>query len=281
MHYNLHAITTNETLNKILLYILLLCSPLYVTAQETEDTLVEPYVTADSIEYAEDDAVQEFDTIAERKAPAKVYAAPVYADRSFKPGFRDKYKDDDFKYIEQQPEKSLWERFMDWLFGSSRNKSRSNIDLEWLGPVIKVIAFAVIGFVIYLIVRIILNKEGIWIFGRSRGRIGSEPEDEVINIHEANFKELIEETKAAGNYRLALRYYFLWVLKSLSYREMIRWDRDKTNNDYLYEIKDNALRKDFEYLSYVYDHSWYGDFPIDERAFAKAERSFKKTLNSL
>jgi hypothetical protein len=281
MHYNLHANTTNETLNKILLYILLLCSPLYVTAQETEDTLVEPYVTADSIEYAADDAAQEFDTIAEREAPAKVYAPPVYVNRSFKLGFSDKYKDDDFKYIEQQPEKSLWERFMDWLFGSSRSKSRSNINLEWLGPVIKIIAFAVIGFVIYLIVRIILNKEGIWIFGRSRGRIGSEPEDEVINIHEANFKELIEETKAAGNYRLALRYYFLWVLKSLSYREMIRWDRDKTNNDYLYEIKDNALRKDFEYLSYVYDHSWYGDFPIDERAFAKAERSFKKTLNSL
>ena len=219
------------------------------------------------------------DTLAQSKAPEANYVAPVYANRSFKPDFQKKYNDEDFVYKEQEATKSLWQRFLDWLFGGSKKKS--NVNLDWLGPILKVAAFGIIGFVVYLIVRLILNKQGMWIFGRSRGKISYEGEEEAVNIHETDFKQLIEETKAAGNYRLALRYYYLWVLKMLSYREIIGWDRDKTNNDYLYEIKDTTLRRDFEYLSYVYEHSWYGDFPIDERAFAKAERSFKKTLNTL
>jgi len=264
--------TNNHTLNKFILYILLLCGPLCAFAQIDEDTLADARAMYDG--------TVAIDTLAQPKTPAATYAAPVYGKRSFEPGFQKKYKDEDFVYKEQEAKKSLWQRFLEWIFGGSKKKS--NVNLDWLGPILKVAAFAIIGFVVYLIVRLILNKQGMWIFGRSRVKIGTDAEDDIAaNIHETDFKQLIEETKATGNYRLALRYYYLWVLKLLSYREIIGWDRDKTNSDYLYEIKDAGLRRDFEYLSYVYDHSWYGDFPIDERAFAKAERSFKKTLNTL
>ena len=261
-------------MNKFILYILLLCGSLCAFAQSDEDTLADTRAMSDST------VAIAIDTLAQPKTPAVIYEAPVYGKRSFAPGFQKKYDDEDFVYKEQEATKSLWQRFLEWLFGGSKKKS--NVNLAWLGPVFKVAAFVIIGFVVYLIARLILNKQGMWIFGRSRGTIGSDNDEHVaVNIHETDFKQLIEETKAAGNYRLALRYYYLWVLKMLSYREIIGWDRDKTNNDYLYEIKDTTLRRDFEYLSYVYDHSWYGDFPIDERAFAKAERSFKKTLNTL
>ena len=243
---------------------------MYCIAQVMEDTLIDPPAVAEAVP----------DTVTQGEAQTETYSEPVYVNRKFKPGFQKKYTDEDFIYKEPEAKKSLWQRFLDWLFGGSKKKS--NVNLKWLAPFFKVSAFVIIGFVVYLIVRMILNKQGMWIFGRSRGKIGSDAEDDmVVNIHETDFKQLIEETKAAGNYRLALRYYYLWVLKMLSYREIIGWDRDKTNSDYLYEIKDTTLRRDFEYLSYVYEHSWYGDFPIDDRAFAKAERSFKKTLNTL
>jgi len=244
----------------------------YIFAQGNEDTLTDPAAMAEEVLP---------DTIEQSDPPEVVYAEPVYTSRSFKPDFKKKYEDEDFVYVEKEAKKSLWQRFIDWLFsGSSKKQNRANY--TWLGYLFRIAAFIIIGVVVYLIVRMILNKQGMWIFGRSRGKIGPDIEDDIaVNIHETDFKQLIEDTKATGNYRLALRYYYLWVLKMLSYREIIAWDRDKTNSDYLYEIKDNGLRRDFEYLSYVYDHSWYGDFPIDERAFAKAERSFKKTLNTL
>ena len=133
----------------------------------------------------------------------------------------------------------------------------------------------------YLIIKIIVNKEGSFrIFGRSARNITV---NEVFeeDIHHMDFGQLIAGTKHKEDYRLAIRYYYLWLLKKLAAREIIDWHPDKTNTDYVYEIKDGALRKDFEYLSYVYDYSWYGEFTVDATAFGKAEKAFIKTINTL
>ena len=263
-------------MTKFIYYILFFSIPLLATAQEEEDTLV-----ADTIEsFQEDPPPMER---AERTAPPLVIKPPVYTNRSFAPGYQKKYDSPDFVYKTQAQQKSLWDRFWEWvasLFGKPTHSNKP-IDLSWLEILIKILAFVVIGIVVYFIARSIVGKESMWIFGRSRRKISHNESEEAENIHEMDFNQLITETKAAGNYRLALRYYYLWVLKALSRRELIDWNWDKTNTDYLYEIKDTNLRKDFAYLSYVYDHSWYGDFPVDEKAFAKAEKSFKKTLNTL
>src|SRR5690606_29549709 len=112
-------------------------------------------------------------------------------------------------------------------------------------------------------------KEGFWIFGRARKNIEVQDITEE-DINQMDFRELINTKKNEGDYRLAIRYYYLWLLKTLANREIIAWHSDKTNSDYLYEIKDNTLRKEFEYLSYVYDYSWYGEFTVDDAGYAKA-----------
>lgn len=253
-------------MNKFLTYIVLFHIPLFATAQTT----VADTVTQTPVEVFREapDAQQ---------ADGATATEPIYTNRSFESNFKEKYNDPDFDYRPKPVQKSFWDILGEWiliLLGGS------GIAFGWVGILIKTVAFIAIAFIIYLIVRSVLNKESMWIFGRARKKVITE-DAEAENIHEMDFSRLIDETKTAGNYRLALRYYYLWVLKQLSLREIIDWNWDKTNTDYLYEIKDGKLRKDFEYLSYVYDYSWYGDFPVDEKAFAKAERSFKKTLNTL
>jgi hypothetical protein len=217
-----------------------------------------------------------------------VIAAPAtdtafYKERKFEPDFQKNYDDANFKYEIKATGTSQWERFKAWLYRilselfSTGDKVQGS---SWTTIAIRVIAIAVILFVVYLIVKAILNKESVWIFGRSRKNITVNDITEE-DIRQMNFGQMIEETKKENNYRLAIRYYYLWLLKRLANREIIDWHWEKTNGDYLYEIKDNNLRKDFEYLSYVYEYSWYGDFPIDEAAFSKAEKAFQKTLNTL
>jgi hypothetical protein len=251
--------------NKFLYYILLLAATVQVSAQYSPaaDSLA---LTAGPPPMAES---------AEQALPA-----PVYTTRSFTPGFKNKYSGTDFIYETKSTPKTWWDRFLEWLGSLFGSNTQTSSGTNWTEVLINTVCFIIIGFVVYLIVRAILNKEGMWIFGRASKRI-SVQDAEAENIHEMDFKELIEATKAAGNYRLALRYYYLWLLKQLSVREIINWHWDKTNSDYLYEIKDSGLRRDFEYLSYIYDHSWYGDFPVDEQAFIKAEKSFKRTLNTI
>lgn len=208
----------------------------------------------------------------------------AYTPRAFSPNFKEKYRGDEFVYEVKPIDQTWWTRFVEWLnnlwesiFGPGDESGSSG---KWTNRLIVTIACLVLLGVVYMIARAILNKEGMWIFGRSRKNIAVQ-DGAVEDITQMDFGKLIGETKATADYRQAVRYYYLWVLKKLSAREIIDWHWDKTNTDYLYEIKDDALRGDFEYLSYLYDHSWYGEFPLDETSFGKAEKAFLKTLNRL
>jgi hypothetical protein len=258
-------------LNKIPLYLLLLLSLFAQGQAVVQDTAV-----TDSVAFIDD-----------FKPSKSITALPadtvvVYNKREFSPGFKSRYKGAEFQYETKAKSKTMWERFMAWLarmldgifaVGDGAQKTSA------FTMIMRVIAILVVALVVYMIVRAILNKDG-WIFGRSGKKIIVNDVTEE-NINQMNFPELILQTKETGDYRLGIRYYYLWLLKKLYGREIIKWHWDKTNTDYLYEIKDAGLRKDFEYLSYLYDHSWYGEFPIDEIAFGKAEKAFRKTLNTL
>ena len=247
-------------MNKLLLFILLTCCPVLAVAEPLQDTLV-----------------PDQDTV----ITAATFT-PAYTTHNFKPDFKQRYKSDDFNYTEVAGQKSLWDRFWEWvakLLGNNKPASVKDSN-NWGDIFLKALGVLAILAAIYFIARAVLHQESYWIFGRSRKGITIQ-DAEAENIHAMNFEQLIEQTKTTGDYRLAVRYYYLLLLKKLSLREIINWHWDKTNSDYLYEIKDGTLRKNFEYLSYVYDHSWYGDFPIDEKSFAKAEKAFLKTINTL
>ena len=141
----------------------------------------------------------------------------------------------------------------------------------------KVIAILIILFVVYLIVKIIINKEGGWIFGKSAKKITvSEITEE--DIHSLDFNTIITKAKNEKNYRLATRYYYLWLLKSFSDRNIIEWDIEKTNGDYINEISNVELKSEFQFLSYVYEYSWYGEFDLTQTDFEKTETAFLKLI---
>lgn len=260
-------------LNKYILYFLFTTAVAF--AQDIQNDSVATEITEEFIEDK---------TVADTAAAEYIPVEHTYVNRTFSRGFDEKYKaESEFDYEVKIRTKTLWDRFweaignfLDRLFSSGNNATGTSAFEIFM----RILAFLLIGFVIYMIVRAILNKEGMWIFGRSAKKIESSDVN-IENIHELDFSKLTEETKKEGNYRLALRYYYLWVLKKMSSREIIDWHWDKTNSDYLYEIKDNTLRQDFEYLSYLYDYSWYGEFQIDSDAFHKAEKAFLKTLNTI
>lgn len=215
----------------------------------------------------------------------RVITSPVQVnDNHFKNNFQSKYKDNAFIYEVQIPKKNAWDRFKEWLFRllnnifsfKSKPKALHNIDL-----IIKVLAGIIIVFVVYLIIKAILNKEGNWIFGRnSQTKIENYSEIEK-NIHLIDFKKLIKQAEENQDNRLATRYYYLWVLKELNERKIIEWNPEKTNSDYGYEIKNPILKDKFNYLSYLYNYIWYGEFTITPEIYSDSKKAFEKTLDSI
>jgi hypothetical protein len=107
-----------------------------------------------------------------------------------------------------------------------------------------------------------------------------------INLSEEHIEQidldiLINEALVTKNYRLAIRYHYLRVLKNLSLRNIIEWQFEKTNSDYQNEITIDQLKPLFQEVSYLYDYIWYGEQDIDETKFNAAEARFAALKNSL
>lgn len=250
-----------HTVNKLFLYILLFFS-FSVFGQTESDTIPFSETVSEDI-YFEEQEIQP---------------------RAFRENFQNDYTSEEFQYETiVSKDTSAWDNFKAWLsywldrifsFGNGANTSAFEI-------VLKILALLVVLFVVYLIVKAIINKEGKWIFGRSSKKKISTNDAFEEDIHNIDFRSIIEKSKQANNHRLSIRYYYLWLLKRMSDSYIIEWDIEKTNTDYLYEIKKQSLKEEFQYLSYIYDYSWYGEFSIDDALFLRAEKAFVKTINSI
>ena len=114
--------------------------------------------------------------------------------------------------------------------------------------------------------------------GKKASAIVNLSEEEAL-IKEKDLPKLIQTAITDENFALAVRYYYLLLLKKLSEKEVISWQQEKTNEDYIKEISSNKkLHTDFEKLTYLYDYVWYGEFLIDQSKFTEAENNFKSVF---
>lgn len=207
----------------------------------------------------------------------------LFAPLKFNPNFKEKYKSGEFQYEVKATEKGVWERFKEWLvywlrkiFGLSDGASHDILNI-----IFKVLATIIVLYVIYLIAKVILNKEGQWVFGKSTTKKVVTDEDIERNLQHVDFEKLLAATLQSGNQRLAIRYYYLWLLRKMSEKSIIDWNPEKTNSDYYYEIKNEGLRQDFSYVSYLYNYIWYGEFEITDTNFETIRDTFEKLLQSV
>ncbi len=202
--------------------------------------------------------------------------------RHFEEDFQDDYNSAEFNYSDEivvNDEASWWERLRERIrrWFNDLFYSADGIETGW-SVLFKYLAIAAVLVFVFLILRTFFKGEFTGIFRRSKSISVSDVYSE--NIHEVDFSKLVADAKAANDYRIAVRFYYLWLLKVMSEKKIIKWHIDKTNTEYLYEIKNPVLKEDFRFLSYVFDYCWYGEFEINEAEFEQIERSFIEAINN-
>lgn len=107
----------------------------------------------------------------------------------------------------------------DWF---QSNSLRGANDLFYV--LLRIIAIVLIGFVLYVIIRFVLSRNGNWVFSKKSKKLN--PEDRTIteNIHELDLPSLIKNYEDKKEYRSALRYQFLYLLKLMTDKNMLEWD---------------------------------------------------------
>lgn len=128
-----------------------------------------------------------------------------------------------------------------------------------------------IGFVSYNV----LFKNGI--FSKKKNELNpDESEDSPLELVEiSKYDSLITKAEHAGNFNLATRYLFLKTLKLLSDRELIHFSPDKTNHEYLLEMKSNNYYTEFESLTRSYEYAWYGKILIEANAYQHLKEQYQ------
>ncbi len=170
---------------------------------------------------------------------------------------------------------NLVSRFFEWLFGTEKAGT-------YLSFFFQILPYILLGILLFLLIKFFLNVN-------SRSLLYSKDNESVVSLSEEehiikneDINELIQKAIKDKNYRLAIRYYYLLILKQMSEKELINWELQKTNDDYINELEKEAIRAPFSHITRLYDFIWYGDFPIDETNYVKAENKFsalRKTLD--
>lgn len=136
---------------------------------------------------------------------------------------------------------------------------------------------------VFIIIKTFINSEAnFWSFGKSNVQIADkliyEDDDNIENV---DFDNLLKSAISNNNNRLAIRYYYLIVLKKLAIKKHIEYHKDKTNSEYLFELKNKKIKSEFSYLSYIYSYVWYGEFPVSEQKFNAIENKYKSFINNI
>ena len=197
----------------------------------------------------------------------------------FKENFKDSYSGSEFNYsINDTGGVNLIQRILKALFDWLGDIFGIDIDLDY--KTMEYIVYGLLGvIVLYLLIKFLLQNPVSSVF---------KTEDKAIdgftyveeNIEQVDFDKLIKKAIKDNNYRLATRYMYLKSLKVLANKKTIEWHYDKTNTDYLNEIKDSKLKALFKRISYIYDYVWYGEFPIDEDSFNKNKNDFNQLIKT-
>lgn len=197
---------------------------------------------------------------------------------------KEKYQGDDFVYERNVENSGWWTRFKQWLSDLVRdlfNLNNAGQASRATDIILKIGGIIIFLLVIYFIFKAVINDEGKWVFGKSSDKNIIPITDIENNIYAIDFKQLITEAEQSKNYRLAIRYYYLWLLKGLANAEIIEYDVEKTNSDYFNEISSIPLKEEFSYTSYLYNYIWYGEFDVNEQQFIKAKTAFTKFLKTI
>jgi hypothetical protein len=141
-------------------------------------------------------------------------------------------------------------------------------------------AIIVCSFVVVLI--LFLMKSNITLFHKKPTVIQTAGESFFReNIFTINYESEISNAIQVGDFRLAVRLYYLQTLALLAGKNLIEYNDGFTNSDYVMQLRQSSYYGAFKKLTRHFEYTWYGHFPVTPDAFLNMEADFSTFKNSM
>ncbi|MFT4679803.1 MAG: hypothetical protein ACI84C_001322 [Flavobacteriales bacterium] len=148
---------------------------------------------------------------------------------------------------------------------------------DWL---LYLIAAILIALIIFLTVKVMDKKQA-----SGKSKIGSARDyshDQLEeNLKELDLDDYLRKALSDEDYRAAVRLNYLMVIQLLDQLSLIKWQRDKTNRDYLRELSAHPKNQQFQRLTSNYEYIWYGDLILSLQDFRSIEPPFHEFMDAL
>lgn len=170
-------------------------------------------------------------------------------------------------YIEQQPQ---------------NYKMPKGFSLNWVNTslVRNIFTVIILGILAFLLYRILRNT--VFNFDKKIDQKDLyQVFDENADIQDLDLDNILKDVLYKHDFKLAIRIKFLMVLKQLVNFEYIKWEKDKTNGEYLSEIRNNQNVDGFEYLVLIFERTWFGEIEITAKDFDILSVSFTNFITKL
>ena len=102
---------------------------------------------------------------------------------------------------------------------------------------------------------------------------------EVITVSELESR--LENALKNEVYREVIRIYFTMILQELIRLQLIKWRLEKTNQQYIYEVKNQIIRAELRKCTRYFDIVWYGEYNIDRSKFEEIQPHFIRFIQTL
>jgi hypothetical protein len=96
------------------------------------------------------------------------------------------------------------------------------------------------------------------------------------NLPMADVETPLQKAIRLGEYKVAMRMYFLLILQKLATQNLIKWRKDKTNREYSRELRNAAFLPKFMEATLAYERAWFGEKELNKEEFEEKQLIFEE-----
>lgn len=159
------------------------------------------------------------------------------------------------------------------------NSSDSSYNPEGMGTFTSILLYTLLAVFLGYIIYVLFVNTTISDKGAKVKEV--ELEKAPVEISKSELEIMLEKALANNDYRLAVRIYFIFILKDLSEKNWITWKKEKTNISYLMEMRGKKQYELFNESVSIFELVWYGNYTISKNDYTSIEPKLKTLLQEL
>jgi len=191
------------------------------------------------------------------------------------------------RFQEEKIDRDDWKRATEGLDYETEEEPEPTIDdSAFKGPNLSLSSetakiLLIVFFAILIIALLIYITRSQWMQnpGVRKDELTIRLRDAEADVEKADLESLFDAFLSKKRYREALRVKYLKILQQLSATGVIKWKKEKTNWDYMTEITDAPLQRQFREATAVFELTWYGKETISRETFEEVLPFYEEILS--